>query len=85
MHNSFLSFSSESFNDIGAYMKIGIPTTLVQILEWGSFEILALLAGYISITAIGAHVIIVNIETFLLMISNGSQIAATVTVGQAIG
>ena len=54
-------------------------------LEWWSFEVLAFMAGYISVEATGAHVIVLNTHVVIIMVPLGAQVAAIVCVGNAIG
>jgi len=54
-------------------------------LEWWSFEVLAIMAGYISVDATGAHVIIINTHVVIIMAPLGAQVATIVCVGQAMG
>jgi len=41
-------------------------------LEWWSFEVLAIMAGYISVDATGAHVIIINTHVVIIMAPLGA-------------
>jgi MATE family multidrug resistance protein len=54
-------------------------------MEWWSFEVLALMAGYISVEATGAHVIVLNTHVVIIMVPLGASVAAIVTVGNAMG
>ena len=54
-------------------------------LEWWSFEVLALMAGYISVEATGAHVIVLNTHVVVIMVPLGAQVATIVTVGKSMG
>ena len=53
--------------------------------DWWSFEILAVLAGYISVEVTGAHIIILNIYYFFVMFCLGTHISACVHVGRSMG
>jgi len=54
-------------------------------LEWWSFEVLAIMAGYISVDATGAHVIILNTHVVVIMVPLGAQVATIVCVGTSMG
>lgn len=69
---SFFFFTKESFEDLGEYLKIGIPSCCMLCLEWWSFEVLALMAGYISVEATGAHVIVLNTHVVVIMVPLGA-------------
>lgn len=49
VRQSFFWFTKESFTGLREYLKVGIPSTTMLCLEWWSFEVLALMAGYISV------------------------------------
>ncbi len=54
-------------------------------LEWWSFEVLALMAGYISVEATAAHIIVLNTHVVIIMIPLGAQVATIVCIGKAMG
>lgn len=72
VRKSFFFFTKESFEELGDYLRIGIPSCCMLCLEWWSFEVLALMAGYISVDATGAHVIILNTHVVLIMVPLGA-------------
>lgn len=85
VRKSFFWFTKESSQDLKGYLKVGIPSTTMLCLEWWSFEVLAFMAGYISVSALSAHVVVLNTHVLLIMVPLGAQVAATVLVGQAMG
>jgi MATE family multidrug resistance protein len=85
VRRSFFWFTKESFTDLRSYLRVGIPSTTMLCLEWWSFEVLAFMAGYVSVEALSAHVVVLNTHTLLIMVPLGAQVAATVLVGQAMG
>jgi len=64
---------------------IGAPMSLSFLLEYGLFAAAALLMGLISITALAAHQIALQIAAILFMVPFGVGMAATVRVGHAVG
>ena len=64
---------------------MAIPSTLMLIFDWWAFEILAVIAGYISIEVTGAYVITANCYYFFVMFCTGTQLATCVQVGKAMG
>lgn len=54
-------------------------------LEWWSFEILAFIAGYISVPAQASHVILIISLASIITIGRGFKSAATVLIGKQIG
>jgi MATE family multidrug resistance protein len=85
LKKSFFFPTKETFKELGAYIKLAIPSTLMLIFDWWSFELLAILAGYISVAVTGAHIIILNVYYFFVMFCLGTHIAACVQVGRSIG
>ena len=55
LKKSFFWITKESIEDgIAEYLKIGIPNSAMLCLDWGSLEILALVASRIGVDATGA-------------------------------
>jgi MATE family multidrug resistance protein len=61
----------DSFTGLWDYLKIGVPSAALLCLEWWSFELMTLLAGYISVEAMAAQVILLNISMTFFMIPLG--------------
>ena len=51
---------SDSYKGLGNYFKLGGPSIAMLCMEWWSFEIMTLIAGYISVDAIATQIIVVN-------------------------
>ena len=49
VRKSFFWFTKESFTGLKDYLNVGIPSTTMLCLEWWSFEVLAFMAGYVSV------------------------------------
>jgi MATE family multidrug resistance protein len=64
---------------------IGAPISISFLLEYGLFGAAGLLMGTISVTALAAHQIALQIAAILFMVPFGIGMAATVRVGHAIG
>jgi MATE family, multidrug efflux pump len=64
---------------------IGAPISISFLLEYGLFSAAALLMGRLSITALAAHQIALQVTAILLMVPFGISMAATVRVGHAVG
>ena len=64
---------------------IGAPISIAFLLEYGLFGAAGLLMGLISITALAAHQIALQIAAILFMVPFGIGMAATVRVGHAVG
>ena len=71
LQSSFFWFTQDTFVDLKEYLKIGIPSALMLGFEWGGFEVLIVVAGFINVTATGAQVIAINTFFVLMMIPLG--------------
>jgi MATE family multidrug resistance protein len=70
---------------INDYLKLGIPSSAMLCLEWWSFEIMILIAGYISIKASATAIIVYNTNTIFLMFPSGLSTATAALVGKSLG
>jgi MATE family multidrug resistance protein len=66
-------------------VAIGAPISIAFLLEYGLFSAAALLMGRLSITALAAHQIALQVTAILFMVPFGISMAATVRVGHAVG
>ena len=66
-------------------MSIGLPSALMICFEWWAFEVLAVLSGYISIEALAAEIVIINIVSFIFMMPLGISYAASSLTGNYLG
>ena len=69
------------FEDLGHYLKIGVPGMLMLCFEWWCFEILAIFAGLLGVKMLAAEVIIVNCISFLFMLPLGVSYSASALTG----
>ena len=75
----------EMFKEIGTYLRIGIPGACMICFEWWVFELLAIFSGLMSVEALAAEVVIVNVVSFVFMIPLGTAYAASALTGVFIG
>ena len=73
------------FKEIGTYLSIGIPGACMICFEWWVFELLAIFSGLMSVEALAAEVVIVNVVGFVFMIPLGTAYAASALVGVFLG
>nr|CCA22348.1 Multidrug/Oligosaccharidyllipid/Polysaccharide (MOP) Flippase Superfamily putative [Albugo laibachii Nc14] len=73
--------------EIGPFLKLGIPGMMMILMEWWSFEIMAIIVGVLpnSVAAISVHSIMVNISTLTFNIYLGISVACNVRVGNCMG
>lgn len=69
------------FQDLGVYLRIGLPQAVTYCLEWWAFELLAIFSGLINVEQLAAEVVVLNLVTFIFMISQGTSYAASALTG----
>lgn len=47
-------FSAETLKGWCTYLKLGVPSTLMQCFEWWAFELIAIFAGLLSVKELAA-------------------------------
>lgn len=52
---------SELVTDLPAYFKTGVPSALMLILDWGTFDVLAIMSGLIGVVENGAQLLITTL------------------------
>jgi len=73
------------FDNMWEYFKVGFPGACMLCFEWWCFELLAIFSGLMSVEALAAEVIIVNIVSFIFMIPLGISYAASSLTGVFLG
>ena len=74
-----------SFKNIWSYLAIGIPGACMLCFEWWCFELLAIFSGLMSVEALAAEVIVVNLVTLIFMVPLGTGYAASAFTGYFLG
>ena len=74
-----------AFHNICEYLKIGIPGACMLCFEWWCFELLAIFSGLMSVEALAAEVIVVNLVTLIFMVPLGTGYAASAFTGVFLG
>jgi MATE family multidrug resistance protein len=70
---------------LGKLVLLGLPISAAMVLEHGLFAAASLMMGLISISALAAHQIALQITAIVFMVPLGISFAATVRVGHAAG
>jgi multidrug resistance protein, MATE family len=77
-------FNRDSFKGWWQYLKIALPSAFLTCAEWWAFEILSIVAIWISELDYTVHILITNISSLFLTIPIGFGMAATILVGKNI-
>ena len=74
-----------AFDKMGNYLKKGLPGACMLCFEWWCFELLAIFSGLMSVEALAAEVIVVNIVTLIFMLPLGTSYASSAFTGYFLG
>jgi multidrug resistance protein, MATE family len=78
-------FDALSFKEWSVYIKLAVPTTFLNCIEWWAFEIAIIFAGILGKDQLTALVAIMQCNAMIFMISLGMQFAASGLVGGQLG
>ena len=70
---------------LGRMLRIGAPIGAQFLLESGAFGVVALLMGWLGVTQVAAHQVVLNLASLTFMVPLGVASAAAVIVGHAVG
>ena len=76
------SFDWEGLKD---YFRIGLPSSMLIVLDCYAGTMVTFISGYISLKAQSAQVILGSIMVFLYMVGRGLEQASCAIVGQHLG
>ena len=71
--------------NLGQFLKIGIPGMLMLCFEWWALELLAIFAGLIGVEELACQVVVITIIGFIFMLPLGISYAASALTGNYIG
>lgn len=77
--------NKDTFKNFRPYAILAISSTFILCFESWAFHAMTIMTSYISIDAVGAHVICANLAGTLFMFSIGMSQTAAVLVGNYIG
>lgn len=72
-------------NGYAPLLRIGLPSGIQLLMEVGAFSAAAVMAGWISSSALAAHQIAITCASMTFMLPLGVANAATIRIGQALG
>eukprot|EP00349_Pseudokeronopsis_sp_Brazil_P008556 CAMPEP_0202961894 /NCGR_PEP_ID=MMETSP1396-20130829/5989_1 /ASSEMBLY_ACC=CAM_ASM_000872 /TAXON_ID= /ORGANISM="Pseudokeronopsis sp., Strain Brazil" /LENGTH=294 /DNA_ID=CAMNT_0049682093 /DNA_START=264 /DNA_END=1148 /DNA_ORIENTATION=+ len=77
--------NKESLVQLKEFAKLAFFCSLSTIPETSTFELMTLLANYISVNATAAQVCLINFSGIIFMITQGFQMATATMVGKSVG
>lgn len=82
---TWAGWSVDCLQEWGPFLKLAIPSMLMNCLEWWLYEIAGFLAGIISEVELAAQSVVYQLATVTYMFPIGFCVAASVRVGNALG
>lgn len=82
---AFHTFNIDSLKNWRQFLVFGVPSILMLCLEWWSFEVLAIFAGWFSVEDLAANIILCNFLGFLFNFSLGMSYVVGNLVGNSLG
>ena len=79
--NSVSICDREVYEDLGAYLVVGVPGTFIMMSDWGSYEVLNLLSGILGVHNQACQVILSNIQILMFNMPFGIQISTCGIIG----
>jgi MATE family multidrug resistance protein len=70
---------------LGRMLQLGAPIGAQMLLESSAFGVVALLMGWLGVTQVAAHQVVLNLASLTFMVPLGVASAAAVIVGHAVG
>jgi len=67
------------------FLMLGLPGAVMTTLEWGTFEINAIFAGWLGVTQLAAHSTLALTGALSFMVPLGLSVAASVRIGTLMG
>ena len=81
------SWDARSFSlaGLGRYLALGLPVGVQLGLEANAFTVAMMMVGWMGVTELGAHQIVMNLASFTFMVPLGISIGASARAGNLIG
>eukprot|EP01113_Clastostelium_recurvatum_P035522 TRINITY_DN4965_c0_g1_i5.p1 TRINITY_DN4965_c0_g1~~TRINITY_DN4965_c0_g1_i5.p1 ORF type:complete len:609 (+),score=100.02 TRINITY_DN4965_c0_g1_i5:80-1906(+) len=79
------AWSLDVFRGWGMFMKLGVATSISLVIEWGSFEVNAVIASRLGDVPLAAHAILANVASLWYSAPAGMASATTALVGNSLG
>ena len=80
-----LSWRDGAFDEWREYLSFGVPSAVMCCAEFWIFEVITLMAGYLSTTELATIVVVTNFYSVIYEVASGFSFAITSLVGQNLG
>lgn len=78
-------FNKDSFKGWGIIIKYGIPSALMNILDWIAFGMLSMMSGWIGVEEQATWIVLINILGNFMMVHLGISYSACTLIGKSLG
>lgn len=75
----------ESLEGWTQILSLGLPGVFIYVIDWGSFEMIALMSGLLGVVELSTMGIILILNQIFTATAYGMQFASTIYVGNSIG
>ncbi|KAA0164390.1 hypothetical protein FNF27_07805 [Cafeteria roenbergensis] len=76
---------SAACSEWGEFLSLGLPGAVMTTLEWGTFEVNAVFAGWLGVTELAAHSALSQTGAVAFMVPLGLAVASAVRIGAHMG
>mmetsp|Transcript_21532 Transcript_21532/g.20686 ORF Transcript_21532/g.20686 Transcript_21532/m.20686 type:complete len:142 (+) Transcript_21532:277-702(+) len=76
---------SEACTDLFSYFQMGIPASLLMLLNWGLLELFVIFSGYLGVVSNGSYVLLNMIHSQATFLCAGLSAGLQVCTGNSMG
>lgn len=85
MRQTWIKLDMNVFNDLGTYLRIGLPFVIILVLDFWSYDLMTLTSGVIGVNSQAAQVVLMNMNELSYSVAVGLQSAASTFQGNMVG
>lgn len=78
-------YNSDSFQGMWSYLKLGLPAFGMTCLEWWTFEIVNIFAGWLSADELAANIVMTNLVYLFSVVADGIGYTISFYIGNSLG
>jgi len=75
----------DAFSDLGKYMQMGLPSSLMMFLDWGLLEFFVFYSGFLGVVSNGSYVILNTLHSQSTFLCAGLTVGVLVCTGNSMG
>ena len=82
---SWVRFDCSAFSGLCRFAKVAMPNVAILFVDWTAFEVITVLASYLSVHELGTTVVLMSIFAIGETIPKGIFESATANIGNLLG